>query len=332
MIRTQLTCLLFMVGLLVPISSARALHLCAKADLRGPDPTAPKNNSPIKLREQCKSPKEVSIGTTADLAEIQANKAAIAAKADRSEVDANTSAIAGKADQSAVDANTSAIGANATAIAEKADQSAVEGVAADVARNAGDIALLFDSCSAVNGSPEWGVNGDGTTTQCSTGLVWEMKTRMHDDGVECADATACPNPHEVENRYTWSGPSYGTSNEKDGTAFTVFLAQLNSPPCFAGHCDWRLPTIEELSGRSNCDGGSTCEAAGGIVDFSEGFCTGATGACTTMPGQSQNNFYWSLSSFETNVGDAWGLYSDQGTISNVSKLWYYPVRAVRDPS
>ena len=53
---------------------ADALHLCAKADLKGADPTQPKNNSPIKLREQCKSPKEVSIGTTEQLSALQQPK------------------------------------------------------------------------------------------------------------------------------------------------------------------------------------------------------------------------------------------------------------------
>ena len=32
----------------------------------------------------------------------------------------------------------------------------------------------------------------------------------------------------------------------DGTMVTEFLATLNTPPCFAGHCDWRLPQIAEL--------------------------------------------------------------------------------------
>lgn len=45
-------------------TSTDALQLCAKADLKGPDPTKPRNNSPIKLRETCKPIKEVSIGTT----------------------------------------------------------------------------------------------------------------------------------------------------------------------------------------------------------------------------------------------------------------------------
>jgi Protein of unknown function (DUF1566) len=51
-------------------------------------------------------------------------------------------------------------------------------------------------------------NGDGTVTDRLTGLQWEQKT--------------------------------------DGGAFTELLAALNTAECFAGHCDWRLPTRAEL--------------------------------------------------------------------------------------
>ena len=52
-------------------ATAGGLHLCAKADLRGPDETAPKAKSSIKLREECRPNKEVSLGTTEDLQQIQ---------------------------------------------------------------------------------------------------------------------------------------------------------------------------------------------------------------------------------------------------------------------
>jgi hypothetical protein len=82
-----------------------------------------------------------------------------------------------------------------------------------------------------------------------TGLQWEQKT---DDG----------SVHDRDDVYTWS--TSGTA--ADGTAFTSFLATLNlSGACFAGHCDWRLPTPAELQAIQraafpNC-GGACLDAA-----------------------------------------------------------------------
>ncbi|HEY2773388.1 MAG TPA: DUF1566 domain-containing protein [Candidatus Binatia bacterium] len=87
-------------------------------------------------------------------------------------------------------------------------------------------------------------SGD-TIIDHKTGLEWEKK--------DASDRV--PNltdPHDVDNSYQWS--SSGTA--PDGGAFTDFLAKLNggtSPDgvattgCYAGHCDWRLPTVEELT-------------------------------------------------------------------------------------
>jgi len=75
-------------------------------------------------------------------------------------------------------------------------------------------------------------NCDGTVTDSATGLQWEKKTTAIGSGQNFAD------PHDVDNTYTWSA----TSPAADGTAFTDFLVKLNTPPCFAGHCDWRLPS------------------------------------------------------------------------------------------
>jgi uncharacterized protein DUF1566 len=76
-------------------------------------------------------------------------------------------------------------------------------------------------------------NGDGTITDNTTGLMWEKKSQ---DG----------SIHDYGNTYTWSGPSYGTTNVMDGTITSVFLATLNAGGGFAGHTDWRIPNRFEL--------------------------------------------------------------------------------------
>ncbi len=49
--------------------NSQALELCAKADRRG-DPTQPKDKSKITMRTECRAGKEISLGTTADLAAV----------------------------------------------------------------------------------------------------------------------------------------------------------------------------------------------------------------------------------------------------------------------
>ncbi len=85
-----------------------------------------------------------------------------------------------------------------------------------------------------------------------TGLEWEKK-----DGV--GGGADYNNPHDVDNTYTWN-IGLDPYTAPNGTAFTDFLSRLNLPTgpgapgtagptdtgCFANHCGWRLPTIEEL--------------------------------------------------------------------------------------
>lgn len=78
-------------------------------------------------------------------------------------------------------------------------------------------------------NPRFGVNGDGTVLDRLTGLQWEIKT---DDG----------GIHDKDDLHTWSA----AGSAADGTAYATFLATLNGGTCFAGQCDWRLPTRAEL--------------------------------------------------------------------------------------
>ena len=138
-----------------------------------------------------------------------------------------------------------------------------------------------------------------------TGLEWEKKT---DDG----------RIHDKDNDYTWGiGPNWNP----DGTAFTVFLAALNAgwwfgtedrTECFAGHCDWRLPTVSELKSIVDCSYGAPCVAP--------------------IFGPTQWDAYWCSSSRADLPYYAWSVYFDSGTGYVNDKTSYYYVRAVRGGS
>jgi len=160
-------------------------------------------------------------------------------------------------------------------------------------------------------------NGDGTVTDLNTGLQWEQRVA----GSSCL--------HCVDDTYSWSAGGVTA----DGTAFTSFLARLTaacgaedgpSPISggFAGHCDWRLPTIDELLT---------------ILDVSQGNCGGGSGPCIDPSfGPTAPSFYWSSTGHIGDPGFALPLFfgnflGGPGQVSDHSGNTAHYVRAVRGP-
>jgi uncharacterized protein DUF1566 len=159
----------------------------------------------------------------------------------------------------------------------------------------------------------YGDNGDGTVTDYDTGLQWEQKS---DDG----------SVHDKDNAYLWCAPDpsqsrcENPSNAPDGGVFTDFLGALNlsanpvvaaTSGCFAGHCDWRLPTIEELQTiRLAPCGASPC------ID-------------ETAFGPTISAVYWTISGSGPGNGGTWVVQFDDGSVTGQAKKFLAYARAVR---
>jgi len=85
-----------------------------------------------------------------------------------------------------------------------------------------------------------------TVVDHQTGLEWEKKDSFG-GGANLANA------HDADNTYTWTVGGGGTV--QSGTLYSDFLYKLNGTvddpskttlSCFANHCDWRIPTVDEL--------------------------------------------------------------------------------------
>jgi hypothetical protein len=162
-------------------------------------------------------------------------------------------------------------------------------------------------------------NGDGTITDTQTGLQWEKKTTAVGSGQNYND------PHDVDNYYTWST---GAPWNQDGTAFTDFLFKLNTVPCFAGHCDWRLPK----SGGWPEGGHPSGEPAELESILLAPYPCGTIPCIDSVFGPTAAGFYWSSTTSAHGPYNAWYVYFGYGYVSFDFKGSTFYGRAVRGGS
>jgi hypothetical protein len=158
-------------------------------------------------------------------------------------------------------------------------------------------------------------NGDGTITDNNTGLMWEKKDQS--GGI-----------HDMANSYTWG--MIEEPYKMNGTMVTELLVTLNTPECFAGYCDWRIPNVKELQSivdyevpdpgpavnaafNANCVAGCTVQGNGGPM------CS-----CTA------SSLHWSSTTSRTGPDFAWFVFFGFGHVGpDGSKDDDFSVRAVR---
>jgi len=153
-------------------------------------------------------------------------------------------------------------------------------------------------------------NGN-TILDHQTELEWEKKGSS--DGVaNLAD------PHDVDNTYTWC--SGGGCTTMIGTLFTSFLKALNGSTdaathvtsgCFENHCDWRVPTIDEL------------------VSIAVASCGSAPCIADALFVPTRSGGYWSISSHPSVPTGAFFLEFTTGIAAGNVKTTSYSARAVR---
>jgi len=171
-----------------------------------------------------------------------------------------------------------------------------------------DVAAIeerVDSASRGIGAALSGVhfvdNGDGTITDTRTGLQWEKKV-------------AGQGTHGTDNTYAWTttGPDFlaGLNNCTSADGSTVAGG-------FAGHCDWRLPTLAELET---------------IIDLNAPGCSSGSPCIDPIFGPTVTDAYWSSTSMAGNPTQAWCVYFGNGNACFSGKSDDVFVRAVRGGS
>ncbi|MBI3782304.1 MAG: DUF1566 domain-containing protein [Deltaproteobacteria bacterium] len=136
--------------------------------------------------------------------------------------------------------------------------------------------------------------GDGTAIDRLTGLTWELK---------CSEGP-CAETHSVLASLPWAG------------AASQWISSLNAEK-FAGHSDWRLPSLEEL--RSLLAAVPPCPAEPCSKSAWPRKLTATAG-------------YWSSTTFSVDKRRAWAVSFRDGDVYTAEKSEALHVRAVRSGS
>jgi hypothetical protein len=131
--------------------------------------------------------------------------------------------------------------------------SGAPGVGAITCTQEGDIAVLHNGLWICKSAlPRFVDYGLGWVMDNTTGLMWEQKLDSTDFRCTSADQ-ASRDVHCEQNTYVPSDPNGPSYPSTPGSLYSVFLSTLNlvvatnaASTCFANHCDWRIPTLQEL--------------------------------------------------------------------------------------
>lgn len=154
-------------------------------------------------------------------------------------------------------------------------------------------------------------NGDGTVSDFQAGLMWEKKVEGESSSFDDQGVGDCLNC--VDDFYNWT------------TAMSEWISALNgrtddpsTQVGFAGHEDWRFPTIVEL---------------GTIVDTSTPGCgQDLFSRCIDPIFGPTSGGYWSATSDEDDPSSAWGALFHDGSVREFDKAFVGNVRAARGGS
>lgn len=163
-----------------------------------------------------------------------------------------------------------------------------------------------------------------TVIDHQTGLEWEKKTGTLGSPSDCPGGLSCGDLNDVNNRYTWTN---GTT-AFDGGALTLFLDVLNDvagggASCFAGRCDWRMPTTAMPNIYGVIDQGEWDS----IVD-----CSGGAPCLAAAFGPTVSDYYWSSTANASGQFGAWSFDFGNGFVGVRGKTELHYVRAVRGGS